>query len=70
MDCNSLYHEEYPSWIWNTAATEHLLSDEQMGQVKQLKKPINNLIMASQMLKMSNVPCPKVVLNIATNRLN
>lgn len=40
MDCNSLFHEEYPSWMWNTAATEHLLPDEQMGQVKQLKNQL------------------------------
>ena len=36
----SLFYEEYPSWMWNTAATEHLLSDEQTGQVKQSKNQL------------------------------
>ena len=34
--------------MWNTAATEHLLSDEQTGQVKQSK---NKLIIQLRFLE-------------------
>lgn len=40
------------------------------GAGQTMEKPVNNLIMAPQMLRMSNFPFPKMILNIATNRLN